>query len=118
MRKIIETEIGSGFSKQLYSMLVGEWNDMEAFESTRFGLSIPNPMVVEEHNQVIGGAAFTRYQKPDSNDVVIWLNALYIRPESRGQGIATDLIYACIVLQKDCMRLLMLLICTLKQAGI
>jgi|TARA_B110000027_G_scaffold39844_1_gene44001 GNAT superfamily N-acetyltransferase len=94
MRKIIETEIGSDFSKQLYSMLVGEWNDMEAFESTKFGLSIPNPMVVVEHNQVIGGAAFTRYQKPDSNDVVIWLNALYIRPESRGQGIATDLIYA------------------------
>lgn len=51
-------------------------------------------MVVAEHNQVIGGAAFTRHQKPDSSDIVIWLNALYIRPKSWRQGIATDLIYA------------------------
>jgi GNAT superfamily N-acetyltransferase len=92
--KIIETKIDSDFSKKLYSMFIGVWEDMEAFESTKFGLSIPNPMVALENNQIIGGASFTRYQEPDGSKMVIWLNALYVRPENRSQGIATELIHA------------------------
>ncbi|MEH6557557.1 MAG: GNAT family N-acetyltransferase [Oceanicoccus sp.] len=94
MYTIIETQINSDFSKKLYSMFIGEWENMEVFESTKSGLSIPNPMVALANNQVIGGASFTRYQEPGSNNIVIWLNALYVRPENRNQGIATELIHA------------------------
>ncbi len=94
MYKIVETEIDSDYSKSLYAMLFGEWKDMEAFELTKFGLRIPRPMVVLENNQVIGGASFTRYQEPAGDKIAVWLNALYVRSESRNQGIATALIRA------------------------
>ena len=94
MLQILETEIGSDYSKELHSMLIDEWQDMRKFESEKFGIKIPNLIVAIVSCQVIGGASFTSYKEPDGSKIVIWLNALYVRSRNGNQGIATQIIQA------------------------
>jgi GNAT superfamily N-acetyltransferase len=92
MYKIIQTEIGTKESDDLFVMFVGEWPDFGIFETKMRGISIPNPILVLDQNAVIGGASFTGYKAPDTSENVIWLNALFVDPEYRKQGIATSVI--------------------------
>ncbi len=92
--KIIQTGFESSDAGDLLVLLNSEWNDLSAFETSREGLAIPEPLVAIEAGRVIGGAAFTAYREPGGTDVVVWLNALYVLPQFRGQGIASGLIVA------------------------
>jgi GNAT superfamily N-acetyltransferase len=73
-------------------MLVGEWSDLPAFEPVVNDVAIPNPVVVLDRETVIGGASFTSYVGPDTHKTEIWLNALFIDPQFRKQGIASRVI--------------------------
>ncbi len=53
---------------------------------------LPPVIVALVDGQVIGGLAYSRYQEPLTNDEVVWFNALFVRPEWRGKGIASQLI--------------------------
>ncbi len=53
---------------------------------------LPPVIVALVDGQVIGGLAYSRYKEPLTNDEVIWFNALFVRPEWRGKGIASQLI--------------------------
>lgn len=89
MYEIIQKEIEHQNSIDLHAILVGEWPDFDAFEKERNGVDIPNPVIVLDQNIVIGGASFVRYKAPDTSNIQIWLNALFIDSKYRKQGIAT-----------------------------
>ncbi|MDF4331273.1 GNAT family N-acetyltransferase [Vibrio parahaemolyticus] len=69
-----------------------EWSDFlfaDAYKSENY---LPPVLVALRNNEVIGGLAYSRYQEPYGNSEVIWLNAVFVSPEWRGQGIASELI--------------------------
>lgn len=41
---------------------------------------------------VIGGLAYSHYQEPHQVRDVVWVNAVYVDAQWRGQGIASELI--------------------------
>lgn len=43
-------------------------------------------------NVVIGGLAYSHFQEPHKVRDVVWINAVYVDEEWRGQGIASELI--------------------------
>jgi N-acetylglutamate synthase-like GNAT family acetyltransferase len=49
-------------------------------------------LVALRNNQVIGGLAYSRFKEPHGHSEVIWFNAVFVSPEWRGQGIASELI--------------------------
>jgi len=59
------------------------------------GLEAPAPLLaISEEGKLIGGLAFTIAPEPQSTTNSIWINALLVAPEHRGQGIASKLIRA------------------------
>ena len=94
MFEIRNEEISSDVAKQLHSLLAEEWSDLENFEAEKYGKKIPDPIVVIKNSILVGGLAFTSYKEPNTKDIVIWVNALFVIPEMRKQGIARHLIQA------------------------
>lgn len=42
--------------------------------------------------QLVAGVTFTRFRSPESEEEVIWLNALFVKPLHRGHGLASKLL--------------------------
>lgn len=53
---------------------------------------LPKPLLSYEGDKLVGGLSFIFFKHPENNEQVIWINALYIEPNSRGKGIASMLI--------------------------
>lgn len=92
MIEIKSIEINSDLAKQLNQLLVGEWSDLGGFEVDKHGTKIPNPIIAIENGNLISGLSFTSYKKPASSEIGIWVNALFVDPRMRKQGVATKLI--------------------------
>ncbi|EGQ8400121.1 acetyltransferase [Vibrio parahaemolyticus] len=69
-----------------------EWSDFLFANTYKSKADLPPVIVAVRNNEVIGGLAYSRYQEPHGNSEVIWLNAVFVSPEWRGQGIASELI--------------------------
>ncbi|EGQ8083329.1 TPA: GNAT family N-acetyltransferase [Vibrio parahaemolyticus] len=69
-----------------------EWSDFLFADTYKSENYLPPVLVAVRNNEVIGGLAYSRYQEPYGNSEVIWLNAVFVYPEWRGQGIASELI--------------------------
>ncbi|ENJ2790134.1 GNAT family N-acetyltransferase [Vibrio parahaemolyticus] len=69
-----------------------EWPDFLFADTYKSENYLPPVLVAVRNNEVIGGLAYSRYQEPYGNTEVIWLNAVFVSPEWRGQGIASELI--------------------------
>ncbi|EGR0068483.1 GNAT family N-acetyltransferase [Vibrio parahaemolyticus] len=69
-----------------------EWSNFLFAETYKSENYLPPVLVALKNNEVIGGLAYSRYQEPNGNSEVIWLNAVFVSPEWRGQGIASELI--------------------------
>ncbi|EMK3512026.1 GNAT family N-acetyltransferase [Vibrio parahaemolyticus] len=69
-----------------------EWSDFLFADTYKSENYLPPVLVALRNNEVIGGLAYSRYQEPYGNSEVIWLNAVFVSPEWRGQGIASELI--------------------------
>ncbi|EGQ8107671.1 GNAT family N-acetyltransferase [Vibrio parahaemolyticus] len=68
------------------------WSDFLFVDTYKPEAHLPPVLVALKDNEVIGGLAYSRYQEPHGNSNVIWFNAVYVSPEWRGQGIASELI--------------------------
>lgn len=82
----------SPYLTELYKLLNHEWDDLEAFSETKNGKVIPSPIIALDDEQLIGGLVFTRFLSPVSQKQALWINALFIKPENRHQGISSQLI--------------------------
>ncbi len=69
-----------------------EWPDFRFDATYTLDAQLPPVIVAVIGNKVIGGLAYSRYQKPHHANEVVWLNAVFVSSEYRGRGIASELI--------------------------
>ncbi|MGL1465600.1 GNAT family N-acetyltransferase [Vibrio parahaemolyticus] len=69
-----------------------EWSDFLFADTYQSEADLPPIIVALRDNEVIGGLSYSRYRESYGNSEVIWFNVLFVSPEWRGQGIASELI--------------------------
>jgi GNAT superfamily N-acetyltransferase len=94
MYSIVSSDNKPRLLKRLYEWFVTEWGEVDPFENPKLGLVVPSPLLVIHGQELLGGLAFTRYAKPESEEIGLWINALLVVPERRSQGIGSSLISA------------------------
>ncbi|NOH99387.1 GNAT family N-acetyltransferase [Vibrio sp. 99-70-13A1] len=94
MNKVVFRNCGenSQYWAVLERLFQSEWSDFLFVDTYKQDAQLPPVIVALRDNQVIGGLAYSRYQEPHGNCEVIWLNAVFVSPEWRGQGVASELI--------------------------
>lgn len=85
--EIRRLDTGSKYELDLNLLLNEEWPDIGSFENEKYGISIPNPIGIIENGKVVGGLFFTSYKAPSSEEIVVWVNAVLVKPSFRGQGL-------------------------------
>ncbi|ELS9256609.1 GNAT family N-acetyltransferase [Vibrio parahaemolyticus] len=76
----------------LEKLFQSEWSDFLFADTYKSEADLPPVLVALRDNEVIGGLAYSWYQEPYGNTEVIWVNAVFVSPKWRGQGIASELI--------------------------
>ncbi|ENM5740384.1 GNAT family N-acetyltransferase [Vibrio mimicus] len=76
----------------LEKLFQSEWSDFLFADTYKNGAELPPVLVALNGNEVIGGLAYSRFKEPHKESEVIWFNAVFVSPEYRGQGIASELI--------------------------
>ncbi|MGF1878360.1 GNAT family N-acetyltransferase [Photobacterium frigidiphilum] len=89
---IQEVESDSQHLVTLYQWFESEWDDVEPLTSTKDGKVIPSPIIALKDGELVGGLVFTRFLSPMTNEQAVWINAVFIKPENRKQGISSQLI--------------------------
>ncbi len=91
---IIECNYASKETQELDGFLRQHWPDQTFFPENIPTLKLPLPLMVREPvtGEIIAGLVYTLYPSPEDDQPVIWLNGLYVVPEWRKRGIASQLI--------------------------
>ncbi|EGQ8312634.1 GNAT family N-acetyltransferase [Vibrio parahaemolyticus] len=94
MNKVVfrNCEENSQYWIALEKLFQTEWSDFLFADTYKSEDHLPPALVVLRDNEVIGGLAYSLYQEPHGNSEVIWVNAVFVSPKWRGQGIASELI--------------------------
>lgn len=94
MQKIvyINCDRNSQHWAELEKLFQGEWPDFTFFDTYIPDTKLPPVIIALRNNEVIGGLAYSHYQEPHQTHEVIWLNAVFVCHDWRGQGIASELI--------------------------
>lgn len=92
MVEIKAVSIDSNVANELLLVLKSEWPDLEKFVDFHRGMNLPEPIAAIESGEIIGGLSYINYKAPDQDKVVLWINAVFVRPSYRGQGIATAML--------------------------
>lgn len=99
MQRVVfrQCEQHSPYWQQLERLFQSEWSDFEFKASYSEVPNLDNPqlppvIVVLRDNVVIGGLAYSHFQEPHQVRGVVWVNAVYVDSQWRGQGIASELI--------------------------
>lgn len=92
MKKVQIVESSMQHSTEFYSWCVDEWSQEIVISSPDF----PQPLFALYDGVLVGGIAFSLFEKPASDKQVVWINALVVSPDYRGRGIGSRLIQAAI----------------------
>ncbi|MGR6831526.1 GNAT family N-acetyltransferase [Aliivibrio wodanis] len=92
MISIQSVESNSLYLTELYQWFEAEWDDVEPLASIKEGKIIPKPIVALENGKLVGGLVFTRFLSPITQELAVWINAVFVIPENRKQGISSQLI--------------------------
>lgn len=94
MNKVVfrNCDENSQYWADLEKLLQTEWSDFLFVDTYEADAKLPPVIVALRDNQVIGGLAYSRFKEPHGDSDVIWLNAVFVSNEWRGQGIASELI--------------------------
>ncbi len=82
----------SPYWNELEKLFQSEWNNFHFRDSYKSGVELPPVIVALDDDKVVGGLAYSLYQEPHQQDEVVWINAVFVCPQWRGKGIATELI--------------------------
>ncbi|MCZ6398856.1 GNAT family N-acetyltransferase [Vibrio alginolyticus] len=82
----------SPYWTDLERLFQSEWADFSFADTYKPESELPPVILALRNNEVIGGLAYSRFREPHGNSEVVWLNAVYVSPDWRGQGIASELI--------------------------
>lgn len=95
MRVLDSTSAPPEFLDQLQNWFELEWGESDAYEHDHSRHApLASLLALSDSNVLIGGLAFTTYPKPDDRGSGVWINALFVAPDFRGQGIASTLVRA------------------------
>ncbi|WP_454441545.1 GNAT family N-acetyltransferase [Vibrio bathopelagicus] len=108
MQRVIfrQCEQHSPYWQQLERLFQSEWSDFEfeasyPDEANLDNSRLPPVIVVLRDNVVIGGLAYSHFQEPHQVRDVVWVNAVYVDSQWRGQGIASELIKRAVAQMPD-----------------
>ncbi|MEZ8241516.1 GNAT family N-acetyltransferase [Vibrio splendidus] len=77
---------------ELEGLFQSEWSDFKFKDTYKDSVQLPPVIIVLRDNVVIGGLAYSHFQEPHQVRDVVWINAVYVDAQWRGQGIASELI--------------------------
>jgi len=89
---IRQDEWASPYLGKLYQMFINQWGQVDAFTDQKDGLRLPRPIIALDDDKLVGGLSFTAYRHPGKNQMVLWINALYVETDFRGKKLASRLI--------------------------
>ena len=92
MIRVVSSTVDSAHLNRLDEWFIAEWGKEGALrlaDSTE-----PRPLVALEHDEALGGLAFSRFRRPGGESLALWINALFVVPDHRRKGIASQLIRA------------------------
>ncbi|MEZ8715574.1 GNAT family N-acetyltransferase [Vibrio splendidus] len=94
MQKVIfrNGDESSPYWSELERLFQSEWSDFKFKDTYKDCVQLPPVIVVLRDNVVIGGLAYSHFQEPHQVRDVVWINAVYVDVQWRGQGIASELI--------------------------
>ncbi|MEZ8791217.1 GNAT family N-acetyltransferase [Vibrio splendidus] len=94
MQKVIfrNCDESSPYWSDLERLFQSEWSDFKFRDTYKDCVQLPPVIVVLRDNVVIGGLAYSHFQEPHQVRDVVWINAIYVDAQWRGQGIASELI--------------------------
>ncbi|MCY9862264.1 GNAT family N-acetyltransferase [Vibrio coralliirubri] len=94
MQKVIfrNCDESSPYWRELEGLFQSEWSDFKFKDTYKDSVQLPPVIVVLRDNVVIGGLAYSYFQEPHQVRDVVWINAVFVDPQWRGQGIASELI--------------------------
>ncbi|PTP92338.1 GNAT family N-acetyltransferase [Vibrio splendidus] len=94
MQKVIfrNCDESSPYWSELERLFQSEWSDFKFKDTYKDCVQLPPVIVVLRDNVVIGGLAYSHFQEPHQVRDVVWINAVYVDVQWRGQGIASELI--------------------------
>ena len=92
MFTIIQSPADSALALQLRQWCIDEWGKIAPFTGSVAGLLMPAPLLAKKDDELVGGLAFTGAALAGSDIQLLWVNAVFVQPAWRGQGIASQLI--------------------------
>ncbi|OBT31617.1 GNAT family N-acetyltransferase [Vibrio splendidus] len=94
MQKVIfrNCDESSPYWSELERLFQSEWSDFKFKDTYKDCVQLHPVIVVLRDNVVIGGLAYSHFQEPHQVRDVVWINAVYVDAQWRGQGIASELI--------------------------
>ncbi|MFA0555431.1 GNAT family N-acetyltransferase [Vibrio sp. 10N.222.55.A1] len=94
MQKVIfrNCDENSPYWHELEGLFQSEWSDFKFKDTYKENVQLPPVITVLRDNVVIGGLAYSYFQEPHQVRDVVWINAVFVDPQWRGQGIASELI--------------------------
>ncbi|CDT89037.1 Conserved hypothetical protein [Vibrio coralliirubri] len=94
MQKVIfrNCDESSSYWRELEGLFQSEWSDFKFRDTYKENVQLPPVITVLRDNVVIGGLAYSYFQEPHQVRDVVWINAVFVDPQWRGQGIASELI--------------------------
>ncbi len=94
MQKVIfrNCDESSPYWSELEDLFQSEWSGFKFKDTYKDCVQLPPVIVVLRDNVVIGGLAYSHFQEPHQVRDVVWINAVYVDAQWRGQGIASELI--------------------------
>lgn len=94
MIQVVSSSTAPSHLKRLREWFVAEWGEVDSFGSETDGTAVPRPLLALQRDELIGGLAFSGFRQPDSTELGLWINALFVTPKHRRRGIASRLIRA------------------------
>ncbi len=92
--EICSLEVESENAIELNRLLHKEWPDLGEFDEIKHGVVVPRPIAVLKNREIIGGLSYTSYKEPNAEGFAVWVNAVYVAPKYRHQGVASKLVQA------------------------
>ncbi|CAK2401051.1 N-acetyltransferase domain-containing protein [Vibrio crassostreae] len=103
MQKVIfrNCDASSPYWSELERLFQSQWSDFKFKDTYKDSVQLPPVITVLRDNVVIGGLAYSHFQEPHQVRDVVWVNAVYVDSQWRGQGIASELIKRAVAQMPD-----------------
>jgi len=90
MIEIVSSESDSENVKIFYQWIIEEWGAIQSPQGSK--IHVPAPLLAVDENKLRGGLSFLDSKHPENDEIVLWINTVFVEPKSRGSGVGSMLI--------------------------